>query len=121
MFGFFQFDDTDPIGRAYRRYCHLLRVLCTVILVLAVIACFVGIPHLQCWTYTYTGEKPANGIPAARQKRDAWYWSITGWKYVKSRQYGQQGCPYILFIPVEDCIDLSKVKSIIPFSLVVKE
>lgn len=110
-------DDTDPIDRSYRRYIHLFAICAQVVVVLAILAWVVGIPHLQCWEYTYAGTKPRNGIVSAEQKLDAWYLGITGWKHVRSGEFGHYGCPYILFIPIEQCVDLSDVKSIFPFSL----
>ncbi len=96
-------DPTDPIRRAYRRYLHLLKKCLIVLLLLTVVVLFAGVPHLQT-TYHYSGRRPAGGIPIAEQKTDAWYFSITGWQHVRSGQYGQKGCPWLLLIPLKDCL-----------------
>ena len=120
MFWFFETDETDPIGRSYRLYFHKLCIYGSVLLVLLALVYVVGVPHLQT-TYHYTGPKPTNGMPTTRQKVDAWYFSVTGWQHVRSGQYGHEGCPYILFIPVCDCIDLSSLETTFPFTLFAKD
>ena len=102
MFWFFELDETDPIGRSYRRYFHRVKVLGVILLVLIVVVYVVGLPALQI-TYRFRGPRPSNGVVQARQKVDAWYFSVSGWHHVRSGQYGYEGCPWIVFIPIEDC------------------
>lgn len=103
MFWFLEFDETDPIGRAYRRYLHRALVAGLVATVLAILVCVVGVPYIQT-SYSYRGPIPADGVVKARQKVDAWYWGVFGWRQVRCGQYGHEGCPYILFIPLGDCL-----------------
>ena len=97
-------DETGPLIRAYRRLLHRLMILSVVLLVLVVLSLVVGLPHLQS-SYTYLGPRPTNGIVNSRQKINAWYLGPIGWQHVRSGQYGHDGCPYILFIPLWDCFD----------------
>lgn len=120
MFRIFQLDATDPVVRSYRRYFYMLATYGVLLLVLASVAYLIGIPHIQT-TYTYLGSKPENGIPRTEQKLDAWYFSLTGWQHVQSGQYGKAGCPVILLIPVENCIDFRKAKTTFPFTLFFKD
>jgi len=103
MFWFFETDETDPIGRSYRLYFRKLCIYGLVLLVLATLVCVVGVPHFQLTTYTYYGHRRPDGITPAAQKIDAWYLSITGWKHIRSGQYGHHGCPFVLFVPLRDC------------------
>lgn len=102
LFKHLDFDDSDPIGRAYRRYLHRVIVIGLVAIVLVVVAYLVGVPHLQI-TYTYWGPRPADGVVKAHQKTAANYFGLFGWKQVRSGQYGHVGCPFVLFIPLKDC------------------
>lgn len=98
-------DENDPVKRAYRRYRQALLNIGFVASAVLGFALLAGVPHLQT-TYTYH-PRFRGPTPTATQKTAAWYISITGWQHVKSGQYGQIGCPLILFIPLGDCIDLS--------------
>jgi len=120
MFRIFQMDETDPVVRSYRRYFYKLATHGVLLLVLTSVTCLIGIPHIQT-TYTYMGSKPASGIPRTEQKLNAWYFSVTGWQHVQSGQYGHHGCPVILLIPVEDCIDFRKAETVFPFTLFFKD
>jgi len=111
-----EINDTELLRRAYRNYLVKIRNWCVVLLGLVVFALVAGIPHVQT-TYTYQGERPRGGSPAATQKLDAWYFSVTGWQHVQSGQYGHPGCPVFLFIPVDDCIDWTQLQTKFPFSL----
>lgn len=96
-------DDNDPIARAYRRYLQRLIVLGVVVMALVVVAYLVGVPHLQV-TYTYLGPRNPSGFVDSSRKLDAWYLGPFGWQLVRSGQYGQVGCPYIVFVPPQDCL-----------------
>jgi len=120
MFWFFQTDETDPIARSYRLYFHKLCIYGLMLLVLVTLVCVVGIPHFQT-SYRFMGPAPRNGIPIVQQKVDAWYLGVTGWQHVRSGQYGHEGCPYILFVPVGDCVDLSSFETTFPFTFFAKE
>lgn len=93
----------DPLGRAYRRYLLLAKNLSAVCVALLLAAWLAGVPHLQT-TYRFVGPMPKDRIPRTDRKIDAWYISVTGWQHVRSGQYGQDGCPYIMFIPLGDCL-----------------
>ena len=121
MFWFFQTDEMDPIARSYRLYFRKLCVYGLVLLVLATLVGVVGVPHLQLGEYHYSGHIGLDEFPPAGRKYDAWYLSVTGWKHVHSGQYGHHGCPYILFIPIGDCIDLHSLAATFPFTLFAKE
>lgn len=96
-------DLTDPIHRAYWRY-YVLAIRAVVILVtLLVVSVIWGVPHVQT-SYRKFGIHSPNGWMPAEQKVVANYVSITGWERVTSGQYGQRGCPMLLFIPLTDCI-----------------
>jgi len=99
MFGFFEWDENDPVGRSLRRYWHRLKVYSVIVLGVALLVYVIGLPHIQT-TYRFRGR----GVATARQKIDAWYWSVTGFQHVRSGQYGHDGCPFVLFIPLEDCL-----------------
>lgn len=98
---------SEELGEAYRRFFLAIRNYVIFVLILVAIAYFVGVPHLQT-TYKYIGPTPANGIPRTEQKVEAWYVgpSRDGFHLVRAGQYGNRGCPYILFIPFEDCYSL---------------
>jgi hypothetical protein len=104
-------DDNDPVKRAYRRYLRALRTGCLVGLVLLSVALLVGIPHLQT-TYTYRARQ-RSAVPNRYEKLSAWYLGPLGWQHVQSGQYGQLGCPYIMFIPWKACVGNSRLP--IPF------
>lgn len=104
MFKGLTWDDSDPISRSYRRYLLLLKKLVVIFVAFALLALMVGMPHFQVAEYRYYGPRKASQafLPAQR-KVEAWYLSVTGWKEIKSGQYGQNGCPFLLFVPVRDC------------------
>ena len=106
MFGLFDFD-REQLAESYRRLFGAVRNYVLLALILLGLAYFVGVPHLQT-TYTFIGSRPVNGIPLAEQKIEAWYVgpSRDGFHLVQAGQYGHEGCPYILFIPFEDCYSL---------------
>ncbi|QDU80737.1 hypothetical protein Pla110_24700 [Polystyrenella longa] len=99
-----QDNDLDLVVGTFRRYFQKMCVLGVVALLLLIASIVVGLPHIQT-TYTYSGPKPKGSAPTTEQKLDAWYFSLTGWQHVESGQYGNQGCPPILFIPLWDCLD----------------
>jgi len=117
MFWFFETDETDPIARSYRLYFYKLCIYGLVLLVLATLVYVVGVPHLQFGDYSYSGHVGLDEFLPASRKHNAWYFSVTGWQQVRSGQYGHEGCPYILFIPVADCINLSSQETTFPFLL----
>lgn len=100
-------EDIDPVKRAYRRYWLAVRNICFVVCSVLGFVWLAGVPHIQT-TYAYPAHYRGT-IPTATQKTSAWYISVTGWKHVKSGEYGQSGCPFIRFIPLEDCVDLSNL------------
>lgn len=93
----------DPVRVAYRRYRRAFINLAVVLMLLAAGLCLRGVPHLQT-TYEYYGPERSGGVPAS-QKVSAWYVSVTGFKKVRSGQYGHDGCPALIFVPLEDCFD----------------
>ena len=99
--------DREQFAESYRRFVAAVRNYVLLVLVLLAVAYFVGIPHLQT-TYTYVGPRPDDGITRACQKTEAWYVgpSRNGFHLVEAGQYGHVGCPFILFIPFEDCYSL---------------
>jgi len=102
--GFGKRDETNPLVRAYRHLFHRLVVLAVIGVVLFVLALAVGVPHAQT-TYSYRGPTPSGGIVKSRQKIAANYLGPFGWQRARSGQYGNDGCPFILFIPLFDCFD----------------
>lgn len=90
----------DPVRLMYRSYLRWIRNKLILVAIILVAAWFAGIPHIQ-WTYTYVGEPRSN--VTARAKVSAWYFGVTGWKQIRSGQYGQEGCPFILFVPFREC------------------
>ncbi len=121
MFWFFQTDETDPIARSYRLYFNKMCIYGLVLLVLLMLAGVAGVPHVQLGEYSYLGPRGRNDFVPASRKYNAWYFSVTGWKHVRSGQYGHEGCPYILFIPIAHCIDLSSLETTFPFTFFSKE
>jgi hypothetical protein len=92
----------DPIWLLYRSYLKKLqRGLLLLFLVLLAIW-YAGLPHIQAGDYQYVG--PPGGNASASQKTSAWYLSLTGWKQIRSGQFGQDGCPVILFVPIDECL-----------------
>ena len=110
MFWIFRLDENDPIRRSYRHYFRLLGICGVVLLLLAAVVLVAGVPHIQT-SYSYRGPVPDNGVPTAHQKTAAWYLSVTGWHYVHNGQYGHNGLPIVLFIPLNDCIGTSQFGS----------
>ncbi|WP_153558158.1 hypothetical protein [Roseimaritima sediminicola] len=108
--------DNDPMSRAYRAYKRKFQRWLLIAVVLLVVVSIKGVPHMQT-TYSYNGARSHGWMPADR-KLDAWYISVTGWKHVHSGQYGNDGCPFVLFIPLSECIDLTALaKRLSPLSL----
>jgi hypothetical protein len=103
MFARDEFGMSDPVRRAYARYFRRLIIWGGLLLVAVGLMAVLGVPHLQS-SYSYTGRRPADGVVRSWQKRDAWYLGPVGWRQVRSGQYGHDGCPFILFIPVHDCL-----------------
>ena len=103
-------EQIEIMQRAYRNYLQVARNWCVVLLSVMLFAIVIGVPHVQT-TYTYVGERPRGGSPTAQQKISAWYFSVTGWQFVEAGQFGQQGCPPLLFVPLSDCIDWDDVQS----------
>lgn len=102
----------DPVSNAMRQYRWTLYRWGAVIVVVGVLIIWKGIPHIQT-TYTYYGAKRSGWVPAT-DKASAWYISVTGWKQVHRWDYGDKGCPFVLFIPLGDCIDLPSLPT--PFT-----
>lgn len=90
----------DPVYLLYRSYIRKFRNWCILSAIALAAACFLGVPHMQ-WTYTYNGPERLN--VESYHKTSAWYVSVTGWKQVRNGQYGPEGCPTILFIPILEC------------------
>ncbi len=121
MFWFFHTDETDPIARSYRLYFHRLCIFGLVLLIVTTLVCMVGVPHFQLGEYSYSGQIALDEFPPASRKHNAWYLSVTGWQHIQSGQYGHEGCPFILFVPVGDCVDLSHLETTFPFTFFAKE
>lgn len=101
------FREKDPAARAYRGWRRAIRNYCVVLVAMLLVAWFVGVPHVQGDYRTYSPRTycPRKGLPGAKDKSDAWYLSVTGWKHVRAGQYGHvEGCPGIMFIPLQDCL-----------------
>lgn len=103
MIGSEHLDAYDPIRRSYRQYLTKLKAAGLLIVMLAVCVLLFGVPHVQT-TYTLHQSRVPGRMPTAAEKRDAWYWSVTGKRRVFSGQYGNEGCPWLLFIPLWDCL-----------------
>lgn len=95
-------DPLDPVQRAYHRYLRKAVIYGFTLSFMAICLWVVGLPHLQT-SHRYVGAPQPNGVATAQQKIDAWYLGVTGWRHVCRGQYGDDGCPWILFIPVEEC------------------
>lgn len=94
--------DYGPLSRAYRRYARKLKCMALIAAVLLLVVAVKGVPHVQT-TYSYYGPKDTGWTPAHRRV-SAWYISVTGRKHIRSGQYGNDGCPVILFVPLRDCL-----------------
>jgi len=97
-------DPLDPVGRAKRRYAMQACSWSVTALVLCLMLLMSGVPHLQLGKYQHYGMPEANGWVSSRKKISANYLGITGWKNVQSQEFQQEGCPYLLFIPVGECL-----------------
>lgn len=104
MFEFLPGDAYGPLGRSYRHYWLLLKKCGVVLLSLLLLAVVVGVPHCQLSTYRYTGSDSRGAMVSSRRKVSAWYLSVTGWKEIRSGQYGQDGCPFVMFVPLGECL-----------------
>ena len=100
---FERLDPQDPVERALRRYVTRACSLGAVAIVLFVSAAIVGVPHIQLGEFRYNGEKEVSGWVRGENKMEAWYVSVTGWQQVEREEYGQEGCPLLLFIPLREC------------------
>jgi hypothetical protein len=108
----------SPMDRARRRFRRKCRNLMLLLCVVVGTVIFAGVPHLQ-WDYKYPAwAKPRSGPPASADKTEARYFSVTGLKSVQAGQYGQRGCPVFLFIPLKDCVDLSGLPDMVPFTFI---
>ena len=103
MFNFLLGDASNPIGRSYRHYWLFLKKCGVILLSLLVLAVIVGVPHFQLATYRYYGPDSRNAMVSSSRKVSAWYLSVTGWKEIRTGQYGQDGCPFVMFVPLGDC------------------
>lgn len=100
-------DSYDPVTRGYRRMRRTIRNLLLLFVALALMSLTWGLPAIQSNYRAYH----VDGIPTAMDKIDADYWNpFTGWRVVDAGEYAA-GCPFIVFIPLRDCMDLEPYRN----------
>lgn len=102
----------DPVAIGYRDLWTKIKCGVLIAVVIGYLAWRFGLPHVQ---WTYTTPYPESGWVSAQMKTQAWYYGPGGWKQTRANAYEAPGCPFLLFVPAENCIGRPHLNDRFPF------